>query len=221
MRKLDRLFEIIQLLRGQRLRTAEMIASQLGVSTRTIYRDIQALMASGLPIEGERGIGYVIRQPITLPPLPFNLAELQAISVGLGMVEGLTDRHLQNAAHEARFKIAAVIPEAKSVKQESIHIYTPPPPSDDHLFSQLHYAIDNRYICQITYTAQNGAKTIREIQPLGLEYWGHVWTVACWCLLRNDFRAFRIDSITSLTRADRQFISHPDRDYTRYKSLNL
>lgn len=101
MRKVDRLFEIIQLLRGKRLRTAGFIAAELGVSQRTIYRDIAGLMASGIPIEGERGVGYLISQPIELPPLHFTPLELKSLRLGVDMVKAISDIELAAAAEEA------------------------------------------------------------------------------------------------------------------------
>ena len=96
MRKIDRLFEIVQMLRGQRLRTAEFIADKLGVSVRTVYRDIQGLMASGVAIEGERGVGYMIIQSIELPPLSFTPLELQAVKLGIEMVCAAADEPRAN-----------------------------------------------------------------------------------------------------------------------------
>ena len=100
MRKIDRLFEIVQLLRGRRLRTAHYLAAQIGVSKRTIYKDIQGLMASGVPIEGERGVGYLIQQPIELPPLHFTPLELQTIRFGLDFAKAAVDPEMANAAQE-------------------------------------------------------------------------------------------------------------------------
>jgi len=125
MRKIDRLFEIVQILRGQRLRTAEFIAQKLGVSVRTVYRDIQGLMASGVAIEGERGVGYIIRQPIELPPLHFSPLELQAIQLGIDMVRAIADEEVAAAAKEVELKIRDVLPPSSrhSSRQPLAHIY--------------------------------------------------------------------------------------------------
>lgn len=220
MRKVERLFEIIQLLRGQRLRTAETIASHLGISTRTVYRDIQSLMASGLPIEGERGIGYLIRLPITLPPLPLTVAEVQAVSVGLGLVASLTDNQLRQAAQEAQHKINAVLPDVTPHKLSSyggIHVYAKSDLQQQNVFAALHTAIDSQKICHLDYETEAGTVTTRYIYPLALEYWGHVWTLAAWCCLRNDFRAFRLDRIKSFIVSDKTFTTERGKSYTDYK----
>jgi predicted DNA-binding transcriptional regulator YafY len=216
MRKIDRLFEIIQLLRGHRLRTAEYIAKHLGISTRTVYRDIQALMASGLPVEGERGVGYVIRGEITLPPLPFTLEEAQAVSIGLRLVSSMTDKNLRKAAQEARIKVNAVIP--NKTTEGGIHVYVPVGGQNQHdIFSTLHRAVDGRQICRLCYTSATDDITTREIYPLALEYWGHVWTLAAWCLLRNSFRAFRLDRIQGLSALPEKFRLATHQSYQAYK----
>ncbi|MDY0884121.1 helix-turn-helix transcriptional regulator [Dongia soli] len=110
MRRADRSFEIVQLLRGQRLRTAQAIADRLEVSVRTIYRDIEALIATGVPIEGERGLGYVIRSHFVLPPLQFSSEGLQALVLGARFVRAWGDSTLIQAAEEALVKIDAVLP---------------------------------------------------------------------------------------------------------------
>ena len=108
MRKVDSLFEILHLLRGRRLRTAAFVADELSVSVRTIYSDIQGLMASGVPIEGKPGIGYIIRQSLELPPLKFTPLELKALQLGIKMVSSTADDEIANAANEASIKILDV-----------------------------------------------------------------------------------------------------------------
>src|SRR6185312_16605900 len=110
MRRADRLFEIVQQLRGDRLVTAQTIADRLEVSVRTIYRDIRDLQTAGVPIDGEAGVGYLLRPGFQLPPLMFTLGEIEALMVGARMVEAWAGRELAEAASEAMVKIAAVAP---------------------------------------------------------------------------------------------------------------
>ena len=110
MRRADRLFEIVQHLRGDRLVTAQMLADRLEVSVRTIYRDVRDLQTAGVPIDGEAGVGYLLRPGFQLPPLMFTLAEIEALVVGARMVEAWAGRSLAGAAAEALVKIAAVVP---------------------------------------------------------------------------------------------------------------
>lgn len=174
MRKIDRLFEIVQLLSGQRLRTAEYIAEQLGVSVRTVYRDIQALMASGVPIEGERGIGYVVRQPIELPPLHFSPLELQAIQLGINMVKAITDEEVSAAAKKVELKIRDVLPDAKRAANHPplAHIYFESDPQTLQYLPTLRHSLEKKQVVQLLYRNESGKATSRHVWPLGLEYWG-------------------------------------------------
>ncbi len=218
MRKIDRLFEIVQLLRGQRLRTAGFIAGKLGVSVRTIYRDIQGLMASGIPIEGERGVGYLIVQPIELPPLHFSPLELKAIMMGIDLVSAVADNEVAGAAQEASIKIRDTLPAHKKGNQHIpiAHIYFE---SDAHTRNTLQgfrHALDSKHKVSIIYKNQARQKTKRTIRPLGLEYWGKVWTLTAWCELRNDFRVFRIDRISSSNVLDEIFKAEKGKTYQDY-----
>ncbi|MFN9110086.1 MAG: helix-turn-helix transcriptional regulator, partial [Bacteroidota bacterium] len=205
MRKIDRLFEIVQLLRGQRLRTAEYIAQQLGVSVRTVYRDIQGLMASGVPIEGERGIGYVVRQPIELPPLHFSPLELQAIQLGINMVKAIADEEVAAAAKEVEIKIRDVLPDARRANnhQPLAHIYFESDPKTLQHLPILRQSLEKKQVVQLHYRNEAGKVTSRQVWPLGLEYWGKCWTLTAWCELRQDFRVFRLDRIVTCEQLDR------------------
>lgn len=218
MRKIDRLFEIIQLLRGQRLCTADFISEKIGVSVRTVYRDIQSLIASGVPIEGERGIGYVIRQPIELPPLHFSPLELKAIQLGIDMVKAVADHDVAAAAREVALKIQDALPTKDRGKNHRpiAHIYFE---SDLHTrgtLAKLRRALDENYILEISYKNEATAESFRTVKPLGIEYWGKVWTLAAWCELRNDFRVFRIDRIISCEITRDAFKSEAGKTYRDY-----
>jgi len=196
MRRADRLFGIVQLLRGGRLRTALEMAERLEVSTRTIYRDIDALIATGVPIEGERGVGYVIRAPFLLPPLSFTEAELQALLLGARFVQAWGDPELVAAAEEALVKIDSVLPEARrgEVMRQDIDAHAPRLDQGSRSrLTLLRKALRMRRKVQIDYQAEQGLLTCRTVRPLGLDAWGHAWTLTAWCELRDDFRNFRLD----------------------------
>ncbi len=218
MRKIDRLFEIVQLLRGQRLRTAEYIAEQLGVSVRTVYRDIQALMASGVPIEGERGIGYVVRQPIELPPLHFSPLELQAIQLGINMVKAIADEEVSAAAKEVELKIRDVLPNASRAATHPplAHIYFESDPKTLQYLPTLRQSLEKKQVVLLHYRNETGKVTSRQIWPLGLEYWGKCWTLTAWCELRQDFRVFRLDRITTCEQLERRFSAEKGKTYQDY-----
>lgn len=217
MRKIDRLFEIVQLLRGKRLRTAQFIANELGVSVRTIYRDIQGLMTSGLPIEGEPGIGYIIRQSIELPPLKFTPLELKALQLGIKMVAVTADEEIANAANEASIKILDTLSNTQSIDHTPIaHIYFESDINTRESLAILRDALREKLKIDLCYFDENRTMSERIIRPLGLEYWGKVWTVTSWCELRNDFRVFRIDWIDECRLTDRKFRNERGKTYQDY-----
>ncbi|GIU46895.1 helix-turn-helix transcriptional regulator [Shewanella algidipiscicola] len=197
MRRADRLFQIVQILRHRRLTTAQQLAERLEVSTRTVYRDIQDLCLSGIPIEGEAGVGYLLRQEVSVPPLMFNEQELEAIQVGMRMVQAQGGHELASAAKQAMIKVEAVLPDRLKAYQSLM--FAPDFYSDSQLFSLLDllrkYAREREYL-MLSYQDVNQAESERQIRPLALYYWQGVWTLLAWCELRNDFRNFRVDRIT-------------------------
>lgn len=215
MRKVDRLFEIIQLLRGHRLRTAEFIAAELGVSQRTIYRDIAGLMASGVPIEGERGVGYLITQPIEMPPMHFTPLELKALQMGTDLVKAVADREIAAAAQEAAYKIADAMPANRktSLIKAPTNIMVESDDDTKETLGVLRNSIDQCRKVQISYCAKSGQSSIRVIRALALEYWGMVWTCSAWCELRHDFRAFRVDLIENYSMLDDVYSAEKGKTY--------
>jgi predicted DNA-binding transcriptional regulator YafY len=218
MRKVDRLFEIIQLLRGKRLRTAEFIAGHLGVSVRTVYRDIQGLMASGVPIEGERGIGYMVRQPIELPPLHFSSLELQAIQLGMSMVKAVADHKVAAAAKEVELKIRDVLPDShRNISPPPLaHIYFQSDAKTLQYLPLLRQALEEKLVVHIKYNNESKKNSVRYIRPLGLEYWGKFWTLTSWCELREDFRVFRLDRIIQCDLTQQCFKNERGKTYQDY-----
>lgn len=203
MRRADRLFQIVQLLRGGRLVTARKLAERLEVSDRTIYRDIADLMGSGVPIEGEAGVGYLMRAGFDLPPLMFTRAEIVALVAGARLIRAWGGLEMAEAAEEALVKIAAVLPETERDKlaQLQIHAFSMPYLMDDATRRRLdgiERAVDARERLVLEYGDVEGARTARVVRPLSLIFWGRTWTLIGWCELREDFRMFRVDRINAM-----------------------
>jgi len=207
MRRADRLFQLTLLLRGGRIRTAQFLADELQVSVRTIYRDIQVLSLSGVPVEGEAGVGYRIHRHFELPPLMFLPEELEALAFGARMVKAWTDRDLALAASQALEKIHAVLPQELWADLDNPYMetvnFTGLEISDT--LSQLRQAIRQRSVVVLHYTRADGESSLRDVYPLGLFFWGKVWTLASWCTLRQSFRDFRVDRVDQIRLKPQQF----------------
>ena len=201
MRRADRLFQIVQHLRLRRTRTTALeLARKLEVSERTIYRDVQDLGRSGVPIEGEAGVGYVLRG-FDVPPLMFTREEIEALVVGARMVEAWTTTQLSEAARLALQKIEAALPErlrAEMVKPQIYAMDLKTRPEVREALDAIRLAISEGRRVEFDYQKEDGAMSQRAVQPLGLYFWGNVWTLASWCDLRGDFRNFRLDRMTGL-----------------------
>jgi len=202
MRRTDRLFQIIQLLRtSKRVRTAKWLASELEVSERTIYRDIQDLACSGVPIDGEAGVGYILRKSYDLPPLMFNKEELAALTLGAQLVNSCTDSKLAAAATQALGKINIVLPNALKTSSQEPYMFSPFSRISNHVadtLANLRQSIEQRYKIEFDYCRADKQKSNRTVRPLGLFFWGEVWTLAAWCELRTEFRSFRLDRMSKI-----------------------
>lgn len=200
MRRADRLFRIVQFLRGGRLVTAAGLAERLEVSERTIYRDIADLQASGVPIDGEAGVGYLMRDGYDLPPLMFSREEVVALVAGARLIRAWGGAAMARAAEEAMVKIESVLPEKArpSVKVEVHALALEMTPEIRARIDALEAAVDARLRLTIDYHDADRRATTRTIRPLGLWFWGKVWTLVAWCELREDFRLFRVDRIADL-----------------------
>jgi predicted DNA-binding transcriptional regulator YafY len=205
MRRADRLFEIVQHLRGGRLVTARALAEALEVSVRTIYRDVADLQASGVPIDGAAGVGYLLRPGYHLPPLMFRPAEIEALIVGARMVEAWAGHALAAAASEALARIAAVVPPERMRIAERVPIFASALRFHDGEranLDRLARGIEQRLKMRFAYRDADGSATERLVWPLALHFWGQVWTLAAWCELRDDFRTFRIDRAEWVTATE-------------------
>jgi len=201
MRRADRLFQLVQLLRRRRFVTAAQLAEQLEVSQRTVYRDIQDLMASGVPVLGEAGVGYRLEKSFELPPLMFTLEEIDALVLGARMVERWADADLRSAARAILDKVHAVLPEERRERIQSSPLLTPQmrigPEMIRHL-KALRNAASEQQKVRIGYRDPQGKSTARVIRPLCLAFWGPAWTAGAYCELRQDFRNFRLDRIVEI-----------------------
>lgn len=202
MRRADRLFQIIQYLRSRRLTTAKWLAERLEVSERTIYRDVRDLCLSGVQIEGEAGVGYVLRKGYDLPPLMFSKEELTALALGARIVNSWADPELANAANQVLSKVESVLPPELKQSFEQAALFSPMirlPPSVASTMHLVRTAIDEKRKINFAYTRKDGTQSERIVWPLGLFYWGSTWTLGSWCELRESFRNFRLDRIRTIT----------------------
>jgi predicted DNA-binding transcriptional regulator YafY len=200
MRRADRLFRIIQVLRRKRRpATAAEIAEELEASPRTIYRDIAQLMADRVPIRGEAGIGYVLEGGFDMPPLMLTADEIEAAMLGAQWVMGRGDAALKQAASDLVAKIGAVIPEhLRPVLLEPAGAAPPAfpdAPVDVIDMSRVRAAIRTQGKIRLTYRDEKGVETARVVWPIAVSYWERVRLIVAWCELRRAFRHFRTDRI--------------------------
>ena len=203
MTKAERMFQLVTMLRARRTAiTADAIAERMEVSPRTVYRDVQALVHSGVPIVGEPGIGYLLRRGEHLPPLMFDGDELQALLVGSRMVQAFTDPDLGRAAQRAEQKIRSILTESLKQRAERQPYRIPYVERDDsqrEVHGRLRCACEERRKLQTVYVDEKGERTERIIWPLGMIGWsGNTWTLLAWCELRKGYRNFRFDRFEEL-----------------------
>ena len=219
MRRADRLFLIIHALRGRRTALrAQGLADTLGVSLRTVYRDVADLQRSGVPIEGEAGVGYVLRKGADIPPLMFNAEELEALVVGTRFVKAFAGQRLHRGAQAALLKIEAVLPPELRQRARQSRIFAPADWNEvkNGLIDRLHAAITAHQVLRLDYRDEAGRGSARDIEPLCLAFWGGAWTLGSWCRLRGDFRSFRPDRIAAFEPTGELFVEMPGRDVAAY-----
>jgi predicted DNA-binding transcriptional regulator YafY len=212
MRRADRLFQIVQHLRARRLTTAARLADLLSVSERTIYRDIRDLSLSGIPVQGEAGVGYSLDRSFELTALMFTPDEVEAVVVGLRMAQAFAGDRIGKASVTALDKVILALPKHRRAEVERSQIYAPPVHGNrqtDPLRETLNSAIHDHAVLKLSYQDDNGRESEREVQPLALLFWGSVWTLAAWCRLRKGFRSFRVDRIAGCTPSGEIFPEEP------------
>lgn len=221
MRRTDRLFEIIGILRDGKLHRAEDIAAAVGVSVRTIYRDMDTLVASGVPIQGERGVGYKTSGVITLPPLTLTPAEFEVLNLGLAIAAEVADPDLKRAAETLTEKVDAVLPATVIAEADAWKFAVYPFANAARGFAHMpliRAAMRARQKLRLTYTSHEGKVTSRTVRPLLMEHWGRVWTLTAWCELRAAFRVFRLDLIDSVEALPELFGDEPGKTLADYEA---
>ncbi len=222
MRRADRLFQIIQILRRGGLTTAAQLACELEVSARTIYRDIQDLMGSGVPIEGEAGVGYLLADGYDLPPLMFTHDEIEALVLGARMVVCWGDDKLARAAEDILTKVDAILPSPLKQILDSTSLYAPafhPPDAEKAHLGALRQAIRDKHKIRLDYADAQNDVTQRILRPLCLAFMAPRWILAGWCELRHDFRNFRLDRIQRLDVLPETFPDEPGKTLNDFLAL--
>jgi predicted DNA-binding transcriptional regulator YafY len=208
MRPADRLFKLVQLIRGRRLSTAAFLAQRLEVSLRTVYRDIAQLQHQGVPIEGEAGVGYRLGNGFELPPLMFTQDEASALVAAVRMAQVWLDPKLALSAEASLSKILSVLPTAARAAAESSPLYVPTFKLDKTTqlnLQMLREAAQRRQKVELLYIDLSDKTSNRVVRPLGCFFWGKVWTLGAWCETRQDFRSFRLDRMEKITVTEATF----------------
>ena len=210
MRPADRLFQIVLLLGRGRVVTAATLAERLEVSERTIYRDIQNLMQSGVPIDGEAGVGYRLHRGYQVPPMMFDQDEIQALIFGAQVAKRAGDHEMAAAAERILDKVDAVLPESLRPHLSAKTLIVPEfayfqSETTTATLGSVRDAINEHRRLYLNYSDASGEPTERIVWPLTLLYWGNSWAVGAWCELRQAFRNFRVDRITEARPLTTQF----------------
>ncbi|HUD99212.1 MAG TPA: YafY family protein [Bryobacteraceae bacterium] len=214
MRRADRLFQIVQHLRGRRLTTAAQLAGWLQVSERTVYRDIRDLTISGIPVEGEAGVGYRLKAGFDLPAIMFTMDEVEALVAGARVIETWGGPALGRHARSALAKIALALPAARREEIERTRLFAPAflvPAGAAEGLDTIRQAILQRRKLYLEYVDKENRASARTIEPLAINFWGTTWSVAAWCESRADFRVFRLDRIRKLEMRPETFEEIPGR----------
>jgi len=223
MRRADRLFDVIQVLRtAKQPVTAATLAAELEVTVRTIYRDVATLQARRVPIEGAPGLGYVLRKGFDLPPLMFTVDEVEAVTVGARMVQRLRDPELQAAARRVLDKVTVVLPESLRGHVAEAPFYVSrgdaaTPRGID--MAGVRGAVRDRRKLRIAYVDEKSRRTRRTIWPLAMAYYVDVTLVGAWCELRKDLRNFRVERIAASRVLASRFQDHNGRLLAQWLAL--
>ena len=219
MRPADRLFQIVLLLGRGRVLTARALAERLEVSERTVYRDVQNLMESGVPVEGEAGVGYCLRRGYQVPPLMFDEEELQALVFGADVAKSWGDAQMGQAADRILAKVDAVLPDRLRPQLNSQRLVVPDVRMSEattRMLGDVREAINNRMRVFIEYRDAGDDTSERIVWPLALAYWGARWTLGAWCELRQEFRNFRVDRISTVRGLRSTFPDEPGKRLEDY-----
>lgn len=220
MNRTERLLELLQILRGYRNPvTAARLAARMGVSVRTLYRDIATLQAQGAEIEGEAGIGYILKPSYFLPPLMLTQTEIQALILGTQWVSQYGDAPLSKAAKESLHKISAVLPSQLKLTMNAFTLRVGPPASEalkNEDLSLLRQAISNQQKINITYDGEH-----RIVWPFTIGYFSSGRVLVAWCESKNDYCHFETNKIISLTCMDERYPRSKDSLFHEWQEIQL
>lgn len=221
-RRADRLLALLELLRSRPVTTGTSLAAALEVSLRTVYRDIDALVAAGVPVRGEAGVGYALDAGYFLPPLNLTAEEAEALALGARVLATWSDGSVARQAAAALAKIRAVLPASGQRGIDEQVLWAPQwverhAPKVDLI--ELKRAAQHRQLVMIDYEALNGARTTRTVRPLSVNFFGPVWLLAAWCERAQDFRCFRLDRIHSATRTGETFRDEDGKRLADFKRM--
>ncbi|WED44022.1 helix-turn-helix transcriptional regulator [Legionella cardiaca] len=223
MSRSERLFELIQILRRHRYPVSgAKLAQELGISLRTLYRDIASLQAQGAKIDGEPGVGYVLRPGFMLPPLMFSEEEIEALVLGFRWVAQRADSKLSFAAHNALTKIAAVLPSDLRYQVDTTTLLIGPSSvvaTSDEELAQIRQAIRVESKILITYCDLKDNETERTIWPFALGFFDSVRIVIAWCELREEFRHFRTDRIKRLVLLNQRYPQYKQKLLKQWREI--
>lgn len=219
MNRIDRVTAILIQLQSRRVVKAQDIADRFNISLRTVYRDVKTLEEAGIPVIGEAGVGYSIMEGYRLPPVMFSTEEATALLTAEKLVEKLTDSSTKEQYANAMFKIRSVLRATEREHLESMeqHIEVVESPyfskekNETAYLQQILRAISTKHVLNIDYFAEHSqSKSNRNIEPVGIFFMGRYWYLIAWCLLRKDYRTFRVDNIKYLSATTIPFDkSHP------------
>ncbi len=217
MRRADRLFQIVQILRRRRITTAARLSEELEVSLRTVYRDIQDLTISGVPIQGEAGVGYALPKGFDLPPLMFTNEEIEALVLGARLVQSCGDFPLRRSAEDVLAKVEYALPPALKARLKQSRLFSldfreSKEETADKLLT-LRRATESHRKVTFRYARADGLETKRTVRPLCLAFTAPFWLLAAWCELREEFRNFRLDRMTELELSEEIFADEPGRTF--------
>jgi predicted DNA-binding transcriptional regulator YafY len=219
VRRADRLFQIVQHLRARRLTTAAQLAGWLGISQRTVYRDMRDRSLSGVPVQGEAGVGYRIDRAYDLTPLMFTRDEVEAVVVGLRMAEAFAGPSLRSAARMALDKVALALPQQRRMEIEEPQLFAPTFHVDPALgdrVEMVRQSIAARRKLDVSYRDKKEQQSRRVLRPLGLYFWGTGWSLAAWCETRKGFRSFWLHKMSACVALETTFEVEPGKSLAEF-----
>ncbi len=222
MRRADRLFQIVQILRRGKVITAAQIGNELEVSERTVYRDLQDLSARGVPLRAEAGVGYLLERGYDLPPLMFNAGEIESLVIAARMLDAWADPETRAQIKSALEKIEQVLPQNLRDRPARVRVFAPDFMTDPTIWQalpDLRKAINERRKFDFAYRDEKASETQRTMRPLAVYFWGKVWTCVGWCELREDFRHFRLDRMHSWCVSPERFVDEVGKTLADFERL--